>query len=141
MCDSSSCSSNTDLQAVKESLACYLQPAAMAAVANPEQGLDADERIAIVDETNNEVVGSARRAEMVRASLGERVRAYPMVHTWASLHMFWECFNASTTRDGIYDAQHQYAAQGRREGVAVMTRGVVGDSHTGLYNLSFLVLG
>lgn len=37
----------------------------MAAVANPESGLDADERIAIVDESNNEVVGSARRAEMV----------------------------------------------------------------------------
>lgn len=64
----------------------------MAAVANPEQGLDADERIAIVDETNNEVVGSARRAEMVRASSRERVRAYHMVHMCASLHMFWECF-------------------------------------------------
>ena len=37
----------------------------MAAVANPESGLDADERIAIVDESNNEVVRSARRAEMV----------------------------------------------------------------------------
>lgn len=36
----------------------------MAAVANPESGLDADERIAIVDENNN-VTGSARRAEMV----------------------------------------------------------------------------
>lgn len=43
----------------------------MSAVANPEQGLDADERIAIVDETNNEVVGSARRAEMVRAMYDE----------------------------------------------------------------------
>lgn len=54
----------------------------MAAVANPEQGLDADERIAIVDEANNEVVGSARRAEMVRAFMR------------ASLHMFGRCFNA-----------------------------------------------
>lgn len=44
----------------------------MAAVANPEQGLDADERIAIVDETNNEVVGSARRAEMRRDNLPHR---------------------------------------------------------------------
>lgn len=38
----------------------------MSAVENPEEGLDADERIAIVDELTNEVVGSARRAEMVR---------------------------------------------------------------------------
>lgn len=38
----------------------------MAAVANPEKGLDADEMVAIVDETNNKVVSSARRAEMVR---------------------------------------------------------------------------
>lgn len=38
----------------------------MSAVNNPEQGLDADERIVIVDETTNEVVGSARRADMVR---------------------------------------------------------------------------
>lgn len=37
----------------------------MSAVANPESGLDADERIAIVDESTNEVTGSARRAEMV----------------------------------------------------------------------------
>lgn len=37
----------------------------MSAVANPESGLDADERIAIVNESNNEVTGSARRAEMV----------------------------------------------------------------------------
>lgn len=37
----------------------------MSAVANPESGLDADERIAIVNEINNEVTGSARRAEMV----------------------------------------------------------------------------
>lgn len=32
---------------------------------DPEAGLDADEKIAIVDETTNEVVGSARRADMV----------------------------------------------------------------------------
>lgn len=38
----------------------------MSAVDDPEQGLDAGERIAIVDEATNEVVGSARRAEMVR---------------------------------------------------------------------------
>eukprot|EP00752_Nemacystus_decipiens_P003864 g3555.t1 len=44
----------------------------MAAVANPESGLDADERIAIVDESNNEVVGSARRAEMRRDNLPHR---------------------------------------------------------------------
>eukprot|EP00903_Cladosiphon_okamuranus_P013398 g12485.t1 len=44
----------------------------MAAVENPESGLDADERIAIVDESNNEVVGSARRAEMRRDNLPHR---------------------------------------------------------------------
>lgn len=37
----------------------------MSAVANPESGLDANERIAIVTESTNEVTGSARRAEMV----------------------------------------------------------------------------
>lgn len=39
----------------------------MSAASNPEEGLDANERVAIVDEATNEVVGSARRAEMVRA--------------------------------------------------------------------------
>ncbi|CAB1120392.1 unnamed protein product [Ectocarpus sp. CCAP 1310/34] len=44
----------------------------MSAVANPESGLDADERIAIVSESTNEVTGSARRAEMRRDNLPHR---------------------------------------------------------------------
>ncbi|CAM9511393.1 unnamed protein product [Ascophyllum nodosum] len=44
----------------------------MSAAVNPEEGLDANERIAIVDEATNEVVGSARRAEMRRDNLPHR---------------------------------------------------------------------
>lgn len=48
----------------------------MSAAANPETGLDADERIAIVDESTNEVTGSARRAEMVGERLLRRLHAF-----------------------------------------------------------------
>lgn len=51
----------------------------MSAVENPEEGLDADERIAIVDELTNEVVGSARRAEMVRDNKLEEWNTCPVV--------------------------------------------------------------
>lgn len=51
----------------------------MSAVENPEEGLDADERIAIVDELTNEVVGSARRAEMVRHNKLEKWNTCPVV--------------------------------------------------------------
>lgn len=81
----------------QENPACYLQTVAMAAVANPEQGLDADERIAIVDETNNEVVGSARRAEMVRAIL-RALCLHMYVHGgYDGTHVREGCLNVSTT--------------------------------------------
>ncbi|CAM9686298.1 unnamed protein product [Choristocarpus tenellus] len=44
----------------------------MSAVDNLELGLDADERIAVVDESTNEVVGSVRRAEMREGNLPHR---------------------------------------------------------------------
>ncbi|CAN0347521.1 unnamed protein product, partial [Discosporangium mesarthrocarpum] len=44
----------------------------MSVEADPELGKDADERIAVVDEATNEIVGSARRAEMRRDNLPHR---------------------------------------------------------------------
>lgn len=58
----------------------------MSAVSDPEKGLDAGEKIVIVDELTNTIVGAARRADMVSLgdlNLGSQAahRLYWLVHS------------------------------------------------------------
>lgn len=114
----------------------------MAAVANPESGLDADERIAIVNESNNEVVGSARRAEMVsgrwevvslRAVAGrlknKLVQALGCVHTHT-------CFLRTSCTAVVFACSHIHQGKDTRgDATRVMSRMATNDAVTAVVEL------